>query len=115
MPMFSMFKRCFSAWRYDDGGEPIPHFWMGGDEERVLVEFASGRLRAIVGHDGCGKFAVLVFVSLFRAAQLKLVTYAKIVTLFPFPRCCVQLFDQRGMEAAIRSAEAAVEIHTERR
>lgn len=74
--------------------EPV---WIGDQNRRVLVDLAPERVLAYVQHDGCRKYHPTVYVSFVRALRIIAIGEGFLVSLLPFPRCGVELYQLRSM------------------
>jgi hypothetical protein len=84
-------------------------FWIGDENSRVLLDLARQRVLAYVRHDGCRKYHPTVFVSFVRALRIITIGEGFLVSLVPFPRCAVELYQLRTMIDAEDCVRLALE------
>jgi len=97
--------RLFTRSTHDEAGDPIPRTWIGDQEETVFVDIDSGKVHALVSHDGYGKYEATVYVSPRRAFWIWRAGQGSLRSLRPLPRCAMSLYEQRSMADAIEAVE----------
>jgi hypothetical protein len=89
------------SYRVNGGPGPLQQsaepFWLGDEDKSVLLDLASERVLALVQHDGCRKYHPTVYVSFVRALRIMAKREGFLVSLLPFPRCGVELYQLRSM------------------
>jgi len=75
-----------------DGKGRARHLWISEDEKATLIDPDTGKVAALVWHDGYGKYHPVVFVSPWRAIRLILRECSVLVSLLAFPRITVELY-----------------------
>ena len=107
--MIRYLKQKFRPRRTDDAGNAISHIWIGHQDEAVLVGTGSGKVHALVSHDGDGKYYPTVYVSPLRALRISRSNEGFLVSLLPLPRCAMELRRLGSMEEAMSAAELALQ------
>jgi hypothetical protein len=98
-------KRKFGPRATDEAGNRISRTWVGNDDNATLIDIESGKVLAIVRHDGCGKFDPTVFVSVTDALRLSRNKQGSLVSLLALPRFTMDLFTLRNMDEARDATE----------
>jgi hypothetical protein len=99
------------SYAFNGGAAPsaAEPFWIGDQDKRVLVDLVSERVLAYVRHDGCRKYHPTVYVSFVRALRIIASGEGILVSLLPFPRCGVELYQLRSMIDAEDTVQLVLE------
>ena len=90
-------------------GKDVRHLWISEEEKATLIDPDTGKVAALVWHDGYGKYHPLMFVSPWRAIRLIFRECGVLVSLLAFPRITVELY--RLKTDTIGEAQTEVESY----
>jgi hypothetical protein len=103
-----MIRSYFGSRCRDTAGNRVTHRWIAEDENAILFNIETGKVVAVIDHDGCRKYYPTVYVSLRRAIWISRENQGYLVSLLALPRLTMDLIRSHEMDAAVAAVEYAI-------